>query len=85
MHKLKLTQRGGIPGGWILEIVALQSDLLSRAGKGAEEGNNPVVGRVSYDTACLVMTLLGTPNPPSPWDSYDRMSTQARSCWLHVL
>jgi hypothetical protein len=44
VHKLKLEQRGGVPGGWILEIVARQSDLLIRAGKGAEEGNNPVLG-----------------------------------------
>ena len=52
MHKLKLSQRGGVPGGWILEIVARQSDLLSRAGKGAEEGNNPVVGRIRRSVPC---------------------------------
>jgi hypothetical protein len=40
---------------------------------------------VLYNAACLVMVLLGTPNPPSPCDSCKRMSTQARSCWFHVL
>ena len=47
MHTLKLAERGGVPGGWILEIVARQPDLLSRAGKGAEEGNKPGVGRTT--------------------------------------
>ncbi len=30
---------GGIPGGGVLDFVAWQSDLLSRACKGAQEGN----------------------------------------------
>jgi hypothetical protein len=38
---------GGIQGGWIMEIVARQPDLLSRAGKGAQEGNKPGVGRTT--------------------------------------
>ncbi len=46
-------QRGGHPGGGILEVVALQPDLLSGAGKGAQEGKEPGVrcvhGRVSGD------------------------------------
>jgi hypothetical protein len=42
---LELAERGGVPCGWILEIVARQPDLLSRGGKGAEEGNKPGVGR----------------------------------------
>jgi hypothetical protein len=40
---------------------------------------------VVYAAARLVMVLLGTPNPPSSCDSCKRMSTQARSCWFHVL
>ena len=39
MHLLELAERGGHPGGWILEVVAGQPDLLSWAGKGAQEGN----------------------------------------------
>jgi hypothetical protein len=46
VHLLQLAQRGGRPGGWILEVVARQPDLLSRAGKGAHEGNKPGVRRV---------------------------------------
>ncbi len=44
VHMLELAERGGVPCGWILEIVARQPDLLSRGGKGAEEGNKPDVG-----------------------------------------
>ena len=36
-------QRGGHPGGGILEVVARQPDLLSGAGKGAQEGKEPGV------------------------------------------
>ena len=81
MHMLELAERGGVPCGWILEIVARQPDLLSRGGKGAEEGNKPGVGRIRGSVACN--TLLVTPNPPSSWDSSSckRMSTQAWSCW----
>jgi len=53
VHLLELAERGGHPGGWILEVVALQPDLLRRAGKCAQEGNKPgvrrVCGRVSGD------------------------------------
>ena len=53
MHLLELTERGSHPGGWILEVVALQSDLLIGAGKGAQEGNETDVrcvrGRTSGD------------------------------------
>ncbi len=47
MHLLKLTERGWHPGGWILEVVGRQPDLLSKTGKGAQEGNKPGVCRVS--------------------------------------
>ena len=52
MHTLELAERGGVPGVWILEIVARQPDLLSRAGNGAEEGNNPGVGRIRRSVPC---------------------------------
>ncbi len=46
-------QRGGHPGGGILEVVARQTDLLIGAGKGAQEGKEPGVrclrGRESGD------------------------------------
>jgi hypothetical protein len=45
VHLLWLAEGGGHPGGWILEV-ALQPHLLSRAGKGAQEGNEPGVRRV---------------------------------------
>ena len=28
MHTLELPERGNVPGGWILEIVARQPDML---------------------------------------------------------
>jgi hypothetical protein len=40
-------QYWGIPGGGILEVVARQPDLLSRAGKGAQEGNKPGICRTT--------------------------------------
>jgi hypothetical protein len=43
VHLLQLAERGGDPGGWILEVVARQPDLLSMAGRGAQEGNKPGV------------------------------------------
>ena len=43
---------GGIPGGGVLDVVAWQPDLLSRACKGAQEGNKPGVGRVGGSVAC---------------------------------
>ena len=46
MHLLEVAERGGHSGGWILEVVAQQPDLLSRVGKGAQEGNKPGVSRV---------------------------------------
>jgi hypothetical protein len=53
VHLLELAEREGNPGGWILEVVARQPDLLSRAGKGAQEGIEPGVrcvrGRASGD------------------------------------
>jgi hypothetical protein len=40
-------REGGHPRWlWILEVVARQPDLLSRAGNGAQEGNKPVIGCV---------------------------------------
>ena len=53
VHTLELAERGGVLGGWIPEIVVRQPDMLSRAGKGAQECNKPSVrrvrGRVSGD------------------------------------
>ena len=53
MHVLELAERGGNLGRWILEVSARQPDMLSRAGKGAQECNKPSVrrvrGRVSGD------------------------------------
>ena len=82
MHTLELPERGNVPGGWILEVVARQPDVLSRAGKGAQESNEPgircVRGRASGDgvdgdaKSALVVRLV------------KRKSTQARSCWFHV-
>ena len=43
---LKRAEGGGIPCGGVLEVVAWQPYLLSRACKGAQEGNKPGVGRV---------------------------------------
>ena len=50
----------------ILEIVARQPDLLSRAGVQRCRGRQQTC-RWSYDKACRVITLLVTPNPPSSW------------------
>ena len=52
VHLLELAERWGNPGGWILEVVARQPDLLSRAGKGAQEGNKPGVRRVRGRASC---------------------------------
>ena len=46
MQALERAEGGGIPGGGVLDVVAWQPDLLSRACKGAEEGNKPGVGCV---------------------------------------
>jgi hypothetical protein len=43
---------GGIPGGWILEVVARQPDLLRRGGKGDPESNKPGVGRKGRSVPC---------------------------------
>ena len=48
MHLLELTERGGHPGGWILEVVGRQPDLLSKADQGAQEGNEPGVCSVHW-------------------------------------
>jgi hypothetical protein len=75
---LERAEGGGIPGGGFLDVVAWQPDLLSRACKGAQEGNKPGVGRVGGsvtgdgvvgDTETALLS---------------RMSTQSRS-WVHVL
>ena len=52
MHTLELAERGGVLGGWILEIVVRQPDMLSRAGKGAKEGKTPGVGRIRRSVPC---------------------------------
>jgi hypothetical protein len=49
---LQRARGGGIPGGGILEVVARQPDLLSSAGKGAQEGNKPGFGRVRRSAPC---------------------------------
>jgi hypothetical protein len=46
VHTLELAERGGSPCGWILVVVARQPDLLSREGKGAQEGKKPGVSGV---------------------------------------
>ena len=46
MQTLERAEGGGIPNGGVLDVVAWQPDLLSRACKGAQEGNKPGVGRV---------------------------------------
>ena len=52
VHTLELAERGGVLGGWILEIVVRQPDMLSRAGKGAKEGKTPGVGRIRRSVPC---------------------------------
>ena len=69
-------QRGAIPCGRVLDVVAWQPDLLSRACKCAKEGNKPGVGRVGGsvtgdgvvgDTeAALFVRLMTTHVNPSP-------------------
>jgi hypothetical protein len=51
VHLFELAERGGHPGGWILEVLARQSDLVNWAGKGAQEGNEPVVHCVRERTS----------------------------------
>ena len=43
---LERAEGGGSPCGGVLDVVAWQSDLLSRACKGSQEGNKPGIGRV---------------------------------------
>jgi hypothetical protein len=79
--RLSVQRGGGIPG--VLDVVAWQPDLLSRACKGAQEGNKPGVGRVggsvtgdgvAGDTeTTLVMRLLEPHVNPST------------VLWVHVL
>jgi hypothetical protein len=73
VHQLELAERGGHPGGWILEVVARQPDLLSGAGKGAQEGNEPGVrcvrgrasGVVGDAKSALVVRLVQAHVPQS--------------------
>ncbi len=46
MQALERAEGGGIPCGGVLDVVAWQPELLSRACQGAQEGNKPGVGRV---------------------------------------
>ena len=46
MQALERAEGGSIPCVGVLDVVAWQPDLLSRACKGAQEGNKPGVGRV---------------------------------------
>ena len=82
MQALERAEGGSIPCVGVLDVVAWQPDLLSRACKGAQEGNKPGVGRVGGsvtgdgvvgDTETALFMRLMEP-----------MSTQARS-WVHVL
>jgi len=52
MQSLERAEGGGIPCGGVLNGVAWQPDLLSRAFKGAEEGKKPGVGRVGGSVTC---------------------------------
>jgi hypothetical protein len=71
------------PGGGILDVVARQPYLLSRAVEVPRKATNRAL--VVYAVACLEIVLLGTLEPPSSCDSCRRMSTQARSCRFHFL
>jgi hypothetical protein len=54
MQSLERAEGGSIPCVGVLDVVAWQPDLLSRACKGAQEGNKPGVGRVGrYDRAVM--------------------------------
>jgi hypothetical protein len=46
MQALERAEGGSLPCGGVLEVIAWQPDLLSRACKSAQEGNKPGVGRV---------------------------------------
>ena len=46
MQALERAEGGSIPCVGVLDVVAWQPDLLSRACKGAQEGDKPGVGRV---------------------------------------
>jgi hypothetical protein len=46
MQAFERAEGGSIPCVGVLDVVAWQPDLLSRACKGAQEGNKPGVGRV---------------------------------------
>jgi hypothetical protein len=83
LHLLELAERGGHPGGWILEVVARQPDLLSWAGKGAQEDNKPGVRRVRGSTSGD--GVVGDSKSSLVVNSCKCMSTQAYSCWFHVL
>jgi len=69
------------PSGGILDVVARQPYLLSRAGESAQEGDKPGVGRV----CCGVPRDSVVGDAASSCDSCRRMSTQARSCRFHLL
>jgi len=70
------------PSGGILDVVARQPYLLSRAGESAQEGDKPGVGRV----CCGVPrdSVVGDAEASS-CDSCRRVSTQAWSCRVHFL
>jgi hypothetical protein len=44
MPSFECARGGGIPTGVVLEVVTWQTDLLSLAAKGAQEGNKPGIG-----------------------------------------
>ena len=80
MQVLERAKGRDAPRGGILDVVARQPYLLSKAGESAQER-----ALVVYAAACLEIVLLGTPKPPSSCDSCRRMSTQARSSTFQFL
>jgi hypothetical protein len=86
-HRLRLRGRlRGLCHCRLLGAVVLLQEVPVQAFERAKGTNLELVLYDStYDTAWQVMVLLETQNPPSSCDSWSRMSTQARSCWFHVL
>ena len=60
VHVLEHIKGRGDPGGWIMEVVAWQPNLLGRASKVPRKATN--LAFVVYVVACLEIVLLGTPN-----------------------
>jgi hypothetical protein len=78
VQEFERAKGGGIPTGGVLEVVVWQPDLLSGAGKGAQEATN--LELVVYDVSWQVMVLLETLKQPLSCDSWSSLSTQSQSC-----